>query len=437
MLKSSKSAGNGQNEPRSNQAFIVSNQNNTRFPNLNNNNINNDNNVKNQYNNNQNNVIRNSSASIVPHGGPPVTVYQKKGSSNVVKNGFKFNRMFLIIPIVAFIIVAIIAVACGIVFGVIYRPNYKYSEIPKSEDNTTKALVASPITTLQTTTTLSTLSPQSTIPTTTIGLNRNTCGIQPVKPNLSLLRIIRGQEALSKSWPWIVSIGYNGPRRTILHACGGTLVNRRTVVTASHCLESNSVYALAGSPVQNSASYADLNSMIRIYVGVTKQSTDKTAARTYGVTKVLMHPEFDSVTFKNDIAIITLDRDVPESIETGYLCVDEVTPTNPGTKVYAIGWGFTEKNWYKASDSLMQVSFPIKTKNGCGISYIPVFQFCAGDETLHKDTCNGDSGGPLMTYVNNRFVFTGIVSNGDAACTGRGIYTNVALYYNWILQNSN
>lgn len=42
-----------------------------------------------------------------------------------------------------------------------------------------------------------------------------------------------------------------------------------------------------------------------------------------------------------------------------------------------------------------------------------------------------------MTYVNDRFVLTGVVSNGDSACTGKGIYTNVAVYYNWIMTNSN
>jgi len=83
-----------------------------------------------------------------------------------------------------------------------------------------------------------------------------------------------------------------------------------------------------------------------------------------------------------------LDRDVEESSAVGFLCVEQTTQTAPGTKVYAVGWGFTENNWFKATDKLMQVSFPIKTKENCGLSYIPVFQFCAGDQTLGRDTCN-------------------------------------------------
>lgn len=112
-----------------------------------------------------------------------------------------------------------------------------------------------------------------------------------------------------------------------------------------------------------------------------------------------------------------------------------------------------------ASDKLMQVSFEIKSQTNCGLSYEPTVQFCAGDHLLKKDTCyvtfcsllvfvclnfwnsssylQGDSGGPLMTVgENNRFVFTGVVSFGDQACSGRGVYTNISNYYDWIVDHS-
>ncbi len=63
------------------------------------------------------------------------------------------------------------------------------------------------------------------------------CGVQYVKPDLSQLRIINGHVAVKHSWPWIVSIGFNGPYGKIRHACGGTLINKRVVVTANHCVD--------------------------------------------------------------------------------------------------------------------------------------------------------------------------------------------------------
>lgn len=36
----------------------------------------------------------------------------------------------------------------------------------------------------------------------------------------------------------------------------------------------------------------------------------------------------------------------------------------------------------------MQVKINIKSFENCGLSYIPIFQFCAGNPDQGKDTCN-------------------------------------------------
>ena len=65
---------------------------------------------------------------------------------------------------------------------------------------------------------------------------------------------------------------------------------------------------------------------------------------------------------------------------------------------------------------------------------------CAGGEK-GKDSCRGDSGGPLMTIVLDKYriphwVAAGLVSFGPKACGQEnipGVYTQVSKYMTWIV----
>jgi secreted trypsin-like serine protease len=67
-----------------------------------------------------------------------------------------------------------------------------------------------------------------------------------------------------------------------------------------------------------------------------------------------------------------------------------------------------------------------------------VTQICAGSKN-GTDTCNGDSGGPLMFQKvfddrEVRNILVGVVSFGVSCGAGRGIYTDVSSYMDWILE---
>ena len=53
-----------------------------------------------------------------------------------------------------------------------------------------------------------------------------------------------------------------------------------------------------------------------------------------------------------------------------------------------------------------------------------------------KDTCYGDSGGPLAVPVGGGKVLAGIVSYGSGCARPNtpGVYTNVSHYIDWILE---
>nr|CAD7269548.1 unnamed protein product [Timema shepardi] len=83
---------------------------------------------------------------------------------------------------------------------------------------------------------------------------------------------------------------------------------------------------------------------------------------------------------------------------------------------------------------LQYVQVPVSLCMNYGSDNIGPGMLCAGYKEGGKDSCSGDSGGPLACDGQ----LTGIVSWG-ASCAASlypGVYTNVSYYNSWILQNS-
>ena len=62
-------------------------------------------------------------------------------------------------------------------------------------------------------------------------------------------------------------------------------------------------------------------------------------------------------------------------------------------------------------------------------------QICAEGLSLGKDSCNGDSGGPVMSLNSEfQYVARGVVSYGGPKCNSEypGVYTRVSKYLGWI-----
>ena len=100
------------------------------------------------------------------------------------------------------------------------------------------------------------------------------------------------------------------------------------------------------------------------------------------------------------------------------------------------------------SDVLLKARLPIVDQQKCSRAYrdqpfvqLTQKQFCAGGD-IDRDSCFGDSGGPFQSVVRYRgqlrMVQHGIISFGRRHCAVLGIpgvYTNVAHYIRWILNN--
>lgn len=117
------------------------------------------------------------------------------------------------------------------------------------------------------------------------------------------------------------------------------------------------------------------------------------------------------------------------------------------TSLYSVCNSFVFVYAVKPSNVKLQVWLPIVSSEDCSRIYeerrvsIGNGQLCAGG-VEGKDSCVGDSGGPLMSTGTSprdgrtRYFIAGVVSFGPETCGTKdwpGVYTRVSYYTDWIL----
>lgn len=257
---------------------------------------------------------------------------------------------------------------------------------------------------------------------------QSTCGCSK-RSTVAITKIIGGEPVyVPHSWGWIASL-----RRDNIHNCGASLLTPWFVITAAHCVN-------------------DITSLSRLSLnfGITYLTT---IGQLRNVTKMHIHPQYNQRLLTNDLAILRLDKAIsltqsnisticlPDPREF-HLKATEYPPT--GDNLVAIGWGVTEPFAVLPSTVLRQVTLQAmsSTDGACtNTIYNDTVQFCAGFPDGGKDTCKGDSGGPLMLFSHGRWQLAGLTSYGGICGSPgfAGVYTRISYYDSYIQEiiNSN
>ncbi|XP_072547723.1 chymotrypsin-like protease CTRL-1 [Salminus brasiliensis] len=241
------------------------------------------------------------------------------------------------------------------------------------------------------------------------------CGVPAIKPQISgYNRIVNGENAVSGSWPWQVSL----QDTTGFHFCGGSLLNQYWVLTAAHCR------VTAGRH--------------RVILGEHDRGSSAEPLQIINIAKAITNPYYNSQTFNNDITLLKLSTPAQMTNRVSPVCLASSSANVPaGTRCVTTGWGKTGTT--STPRILQQTALPILSQAQCrqywGQNRITDAMICAGASGV--SSCQGDSGGPLVCQ-NNSGVWTqvGIVSWGTSNCNVRtpAVYARVSYLRSWIDQ---
>jgi trypsin len=187
--------------------------------------------------------------------------------------------------------------------------------------------------------------------------------------------------------------------------CGGTLIGKNLAVTAAHCV-------------------SDVSGPIEVWLGVSDLKSRQESIR---VEAIRVHPQYHNRRFQHDVALLFLERD--EGRETAPISrrgrADE--------PLLLLGYGNTSRKGHTYPD-LIQSAYVNEVPGyecealGGPYKFVIGEQICASAPL--SDSCDGDSGGPLLL----KGELYGLVSWGTGCGdpTQPGVYTRAASYRDWI-----
>nr|XP_033340001.1 serine proteinase stubble [Megalopta genalis] len=242
-------------------------------------------------------------------------------------------------------------------------------------------------------------------------------------------RIVGGSRSSFAKWPWQISLR-QWRTSTYLHKCGAALLNENWAITAAHCVEN--------------VPPSDL--LLRIGEHDLANEDEPYGYQERRVQIVASHPQFDPRTFEYDLALLRFYEPLlPFQPNVLPICLPDDDESYVGRTAYVTGWGRLYDEGPLPS-TLQEVAVPVINNTMCEgmyrnagyIEHIPHIFICAGWKNGGFDSCEGDSGGPMVIQRarDKRWILAGVISWGIGCAVPNqpGVYTRISEFREWINQ---
>lgn len=215
--------------------------------------------------------------------------------------------------------------------------------------------------------------------------------------------IIGGTVAPEGAYPFMAAIEDTSG----FQYCGGSVIASTWVLTAAHCMVGTAA--------------AD----VRVVTG-RNNLNDTSKGQVLAASQIFVDPAYDGDGW--DAALIHLASPTTSAPIALAGAADDYLEA-AGTNVRVIGWGDqTPTLGLLATSQLRQVDLQVVSDNQCAQTNFGMNKatsVCAA--ALAKDSCNGDSGGPLFSTTTAQPIEIGIVSYGTSCALPEfpGVYSEV------------
>lgn len=220
--------------------------------------------------------------------------------------------------------------------------------------------------------------------------------------------MINGFNATLGQFPWHAILKTHVDNRIM---CGGSIIASNWVLTAAHCVDFPSMYVKVGT----------------IILDDSLTPTDNDYSITMEVSDIYEHPDYNTDTYQNDIALLRLaehlkfNRYIKPIPLVGSRYIKE---TFAGQTAISSGFGTTSDDSVEVSNILQWIYIQILDTSICVEKYsekhFSESVICALNDDRIQATCMGDSGGALLVKDPSKNLLMQIGINsfvGQNACS--------------------